>query len=211
MTHTDSPKSREPLRAPWATLSALVIVPLLIPALIVVGLQAAPLGPDRQLVISLMPSTFEAFARNCGDQSPAPHKLIASFPGGYRLAATADDSDQTRIAQDREHASIRQTLDAVQQSLASVAVLAQETRGKLGPLLVSLRQTSDAARTTLTDASATLGTARDVLDGRPRRAGDLPALLRELRQATRSVHLLADYLQRHPEALVAGKPGEPKP
>jgi paraquat-inducible protein B len=38
-------------------------------------------------------------------------------------------------------------------------------------------------------------------------SGELPRALRDLREASRSVKLLTDYLERHPEALVRGKQG----
>jgi hypothetical protein len=37
---------------------------------------------------------------------------------------------------------------------------------------------------------------------------DLPRLMRELTQAARSVRGLADYLDRHPEALLRGRKGD---
>jgi hypothetical protein len=37
---------------------------------------------------------------------------------------------------------------------------------------------------------------------------DLPRLMQELGDAARSVRVLADYLDRHPEALLRGRKGE---
>jgi paraquat-inducible protein B len=39
---------------------------------------------------------------------------------------------------------------------------------------------------------------------------DLPRLMRELTEAARSVRGLADYLDRHPEALLRGRKGDDK-
>jgi len=38
----------------------------------------------------------------------------------------------------------------------------------------------------------------------------LDATLQEVSRAARSVRLLTDYLERHPEALIRGKKGEAK-
>jgi paraquat-inducible protein B len=40
---------------------------------------------------------------------------------------------------------------------------------------------------------------------------DLGSTLIELSRAARSVSALADYLERHPEALIRGKPKDPPP
>jgi paraquat-inducible protein B len=41
-------------------------------------------------------------------------------------------------------------------------------------------------------------------------AQQLDSTLEEVRRAARSVRVLADYLDRHPEALIRGKKGEAK-
>jgi paraquat-inducible protein B len=38
---------------------------------------------------------------------------------------------------------------------------------------------------------------------------DLTVLLKELASAARSIRVFADYLERHPEALIRGKGTEP--
>lgn len=72
----------------------------------------------------------------------------------------------------------------------------------LGPqaqsLIESLRATSEAAQRTADAAGAVLGAngSQNV---------DLPRLMRQLGDAARSIRELADYLDRHPEALIRGR------
>jgi paraquat-inducible protein B len=42
----------------------------------------------------------------------------------------------------------------------------------------------------------------------PRSSNDLLRTLAELKDAARSIRVLADYLERHPESLLRGKPQE---
>jgi hypothetical protein len=42
----------------------------------------------------------------------------------------------------------------------------------------------------------------------PRSSNDLLRTLTELKDAARSIRVLADYLERHPESLLRGKPQE---
>ncbi len=68
-------------------------------------------------------------------------------------------------------------------------------------------QVTPAARDTLKEAEATLATYRGLLaEGSPVRY-ELVKLLSEGAAAARSLRVLADYLERHPEALLAGKGG----
>ncbi len=68
-------------------------------------------------------------------------------------------------------------------------------------------QVTPAARDTLKEAEATLETYRGLMaEGSPVRY-ELVNLLSEAAGAARSLRVLADYLERHPEALLAGKGG----
>ncbi len=68
-------------------------------------------------------------------------------------------------------------------------------------------QVTPAAHDALKEAEATLATYRDLMaEGSPVRY-ELVKLLSEGAGAARSLRVLADYLERHPEALLAGKGG----
>jgi len=82
--------------------------------------------------------------------------------------------------------------------LAHLDRLTVETRPNLEQLLQSLRATSDAAQ-------RTLALIQDRAGGTQASNTDLPQLMSELSQAARSVRELADYLDRHPEALLRGR------
>lgn len=76
--------------------------------------------------------------------------------------------------------------------------LAVETRPNLNELIKSLHATSDATQ-------RTLDLIQDRAGGNAPANTDLPQLMNELSQAARSVRELADYLDRHPDALLRGR------
>ena len=76
--------------------------------------------------------------------------------------------------------------------------LAVETQPNLNELLKSLRASSDAAQRTLALLQERAG-------GTAPSNTNLPELMSELSQAARSVRELADYLDRHPDALLRGR------
>ena len=87
--------------------------------------------------------------------------------------------------------SARETLGAAQQ-------LMRDTNARSGPLLASLRQTSEAADMALNGMSASYGRDSQI-------RGDLGSLLRQLQDTAKSVKTLATYLEEHPNSLILGK------
>ncbi|MGH8295293.1 MAG: intermembrane transport protein PqiB [Steroidobacteraceae bacterium] len=93
---------------------------------------------------------------------------------------------------------LRDALVSLNQVLQRLDRLAAETQPNLNELLTSLRATSQAAQRTLAAIQRTTG-------GSAPSSTNLPQLMSELSLAARSVRELADYLDRHPEALLRGR------
>jgi paraquat-inducible protein B len=62
---------------------------------------------------------------------------------------------------------------------------------------------------TLTEAQAAMKNAKEVLGQDAPLQSDLDRTLLELSRAAKSVSALVDYLERHPESTLRGKPGDP--
>ena len=81
---------------------------------------------------------------------------------------------------------------------------------ELDRTLVSARGTLDSARGTLDSGRRTLEDANKLIEPNSVLGAELANTLQEVSRAARSVRVLADYLERHPEALIRGKTGEAK-
>jgi paraquat-inducible protein B len=91
------------------------------------------------------------------------------------------------------------SLDHLDGTLKSVDQIAREVKPKIGPLIDKLNQTADQLQ-------QTVAAANDVLSGSGGgQDANLPGAIRELTDAARSIRALADYLGRHPEAIIQGK------
>jgi paraquat-inducible protein B len=84
------------------------------------------------------------------------------------------------------------------QTVTHLDQITTEVEPQIKPLITSLRQSADAAQRTLQQAG-------NVLGSNAAQGTDLPKLMQELTDAARSVKALADYLDRHPEALIRGR------
>jgi paraquat-inducible protein B len=96
------------------------------------------------------------------------------------------------------------------EAIGDVQALVSNIDGRVGSLSTSVELTLTEASETLEGIQKTLDAARQSLsiaaEGSPMRY-EFEKMLGELTAAARSIRLLAEYLERNPDALVRGKPG----
>ncbi len=90
------------------------------------------------------------------------------------------------------------TMASLEQTLKSADRLMQRVDGSIAPQVEA----------TLTEAQAALKNAKDLLAQDAPLQSDLGATLQQLSRAAKAVNALVDYLERHPESLLRGKPGD---
>ena len=81
---------------------------------------------------------------------------------------------------------------------------------ELDKTLVTAQGTLTTAQGTLVSAHGTVQNANNYVEPNSVQAQQLANTLSEVSRAARSLRVLADYLERHPEALLRGKTGEAK-
>jgi paraquat-inducible protein B len=86
----------------------------------------------------------------------------------------------------------------------------QQIGDELRKTIADLDQTVVSARGTLVSARGTLDNASNLTGPNSVQIQQLDSTLQEVSRAARALRVLADYLERHPEALVRGKKGEAK-
>lgn len=92
---------------------------------------------------------------------------------------------------------LARSLAALAKALGSADALMRDADRQLPELVKSLRGVATAAQGTLNSANGLLGGGGG--------QADLAGVMRQLNDAARSFRVLADYLERHPEALLRGK------
>ena len=107
--------------------------------------------------------------------------------------------------------SLTETSDAARGTVTNVGGDLQKTLAQLTPEIVALaaklQQASDTLRGTLEKTHATLRNVDGTLTGDSPLGHQLTQALKELAGAAQSLQTLAEYLERHPESLLTGKPG----
>jgi paraquat-inducible protein B len=92
-------------------------------------------------------------------------------------------------------------MSSLDQTLKSVDHLVQNVDSNLAPQVQS----------TLAEAQAAMKNARDLLGQDSPSQNDLGSTLLQVSRAAKAISALADYLERHPESLLRGKPASAQP
>ena len=96
---------------------------------------------------------------------------------------------------------IRSTSEAARKAMVQADKALSEVKG----IPVDVKETMQSARSALGQAEKTFISIRDFTDDTRSLSYELHHSLQELSEAARSIRGLADYLERHPEALIRGK------
>ena len=148
----------------------------------------------------LVPAATGADAGSLTDKADAILTKLNAIP----IAAIGDDVRQvtSRLKSLISSPKIDDSLDHLDKSLRSIDDITADVKPKIGPLIDKLNQTAD-------DLQSAASAANGVMSGTGgRQDANLPAAIEQVTEAARAVKGLADYLQRHPEAVIKGKPKE---
>jgi paraquat-inducible protein B len=176
--------------------------------------QNPPIIGSYGISLHFVPHASEASLDTSG---PLPR--IPTAPGGgiNSIIQRASEVPINQIAQNilktTRHAEslvsspeLRASLKHLNDTMAGLNVTVHRTGPQVTRLVVSLRRTADSLRRTANQINRTTVTANAVLGGTPTSQDrNVRAALYELTQAARSIRSLANYLDRHPEALIRGR------
>jgi len=102
---------------------------------------------------------------------------------------------------------IPKAIASLDETLTAARDLVTQLESESGPLMASLRKTADHASAAIANTEKLVKEAESVLGPESETRYNLVSMLAELSQAARSIRILTDYLEQHPEALIRGKGG----
>lgn len=160
-------------------------------------IRKLPLGEIVRDVASSVEEIREALASE--DAKQTQRSLAATMKQTEQLLAKLNSRIDPLLAQ--AEGTLSDTRGAMQRLDATLGQT-RKTMGEMMPVFQSAARSLEAAEATLVAAKKTLTTVED--SSGPDSA--LAQTLNELSDAARSLKTLADYLERHPDALIYGKP-----
>jgi paraquat-inducible protein B len=105
----------------------------------------------------------------------------------------------SKVPFDQLSARLMSAMDSLDRTLKSVDHLLQNVDGNLAPQV----------QATLAEAQAAMKNAKELLGQDAPLENDLGSTLLQVSRAAKSISALVDYLERHPESLLRGKPADP--
>jgi paraquat-inducible protein B len=149
-------------------------------------IPAAPGGGIDSIVERVNKVPLDEIANNILDTTQHVDRLVSSPELADAIAEL--------------NGALKQIHDTTASVGPDVAQLVEQLRKTAGKLDDAVAATEDAAKS----AQAAARSANQVLGGTPSQHG-MDAAMREITEAARSVRELANYLDRHPEALIKGR------
>jgi paraquat-inducible protein B len=153
-------------------------------------------GKDLRTTLAALGPLIESLRQTSDQSRTAIQDVVAEVKSlriqtGALLDSATQTSEATRQAVTDMAGDLRQTLTQLQQ--------------RIDTLSTQVGETADAVRAAASRGEAALAGAEGVLAGESGLGPQLTRTLRQLGDAARGLQSLADYLERHPEALISGK------
>jgi paraquat-inducible protein B len=101
--------------------------------------------------------------------------------------------------------NIEETSDAARAAFVQAEKTLAMEEGVPGDLAASLKKTLDTASTALEETEKTISSIQESVAEDSALSYEMSTMLKDLSAAARSIRVLADYFERHPEALIKGK------
>ena len=149
--------------------------------------------------IPSIPSDLEGLTRSVSD--------VVSEIGALPLQEIAADVRQLLRDVDALVASpsTTESVESLRLALNDIRALTSKVDGRSGPLLDALLETLNSADRTLDQTRSTLAATEGLVGEGSKVSYGLDGALVEISNAARSIRIFAEYLERHPEALLRGK------
>ena len=130
---------------------------------------------------------------------------IANKVNSIPFEEIGDHANQALAAVERTVGGpqLKQAIASLDDTLKEAGQLAREARADLGPALARLPRISEKLEQAVDQAQTALGQSGYGSDSATQH--NLERMMSQVADAARSIRLLADYLNRHPESLLSGR------
>jgi paraquat-inducible protein B len=158
----------------------------------------------RKLAEDFQQVDFQKLMANIADSAEGIDQLVSSPElqqsiAGFERLLNSDDTQALA-------SSLRKTLSNIDATMASARELLDDTDQGLEPVISELLAALEEVGNAATSAQQTLNSIREDLTGQSNTYFRIANALQEVENAARSFRILTEFLERHPEALIRGKP-----
>jgi len=162
----------------------------------------------RKLVDAMVAHGVRAQLRTGNLLTGAVYVSLDFFPGAPPASVDWSQTPPELPTTSGQFEATEATVENIIKKLDKVPF--QEIGENLEKAIAQLDQTLVTAQGTLSSARGTLDNTSLLTEPNSAQVQQIGSTLQEVSRAARSLRVLADYLERHPEALIQGKKGEAK-
>ena len=176
-------------------------------------------GGDAAVLQKLIGNGLRAQLRTGNLLTGQMYVALDFLPGPARVSATAPDGVLTMPTAPGTLSDIQPQIAAIVQKVSKIPFdeIGRDLRSTLSRASAAIGQLTPEAQKSLAEVQRTLSAAQASLERLDRNVTDpnapvqrnLEQTLLELQRTSRALRVLSEYLQRHPESLLRGKPADP--
>jgi paraquat-inducible protein B len=179
------------------------------------GVKILDLGPGvnlesmrRKLIDALIAHGVRAQLKTGNLLTGSVYVSLDFFPGAPPATVDWSQTPPQLPTTSGQFVATEATVENIIKKLDKVPF--QEIGEDLQKAIAQLNATLVTAQGTLSSARGTLDNTSLLTEPNSSQVQQIGSTLQEVSRAARSLRVLADYLERHPDALLRGKPGEAK-
>jgi paraquat-inducible protein B len=179
------------------------------------GVKILDLGPGvnletmrRKLIDALVAHGVRAQLKTGNLLTGSVYVSLDFFPGSPPVMVDWSQTPVQLPTTSGQFVATEATVENIIKKLDKVPF--QEIGEDLQKAIAQLNTTLVSAQGTLNSARGTLNNTSLLTEPNSSQVQQIGSTLQEVSRAARSLRVLADYLERHPDALLRGKPGETK-
>jgi paraquat-inducible protein B len=179
------------------------------------GVKVFDLGPGsnletarRKLIDALVAHGVRAQLRTGNLLTGSAYVALDVFPSAPKTTVDWAQSPVQLPTTAGQFANAEATVEDILNKLDKMPL--KEIGDNLNKAITNLDLTLSSARGTLTSAQGTFDNTSNLTGANSSQVQQLNETLKEVSRAARSLRVLADYLEGHPESLIRGKKGEAK-
>ncbi len=180
----------------------------------------APEMKDSLVALSQTMEEMKQLVRNVNDQvTPLGPRILEVIEDTQKLVCKIDERitplassieetlQDTRILVRNIDDKVVPLASSMGETLNDTRELVQNIDGRVKPLAASIQETTEAAGAALEQANKTLAMINGFAPEDSALVYEITNTLKTLNEAMESIRAMADYIERHPEALLKGKSG----
>jgi paraquat-inducible protein B len=159
----------------------------------------------EKVIASLQNLPLDTMVDNIADAAKGLNKVVNSPEVGESIRSLDKTLDDLRTLVNNLNNQVGPLASGIEGTMQEVRTTVKTINERIGPLATSVEQSVNAARVTLEQTHKALVNVERMTSENSALRHQLLDMMKEVSSAARSMRIMADYLEQHPEAVIRGK------